>query len=164
MRYRYVHQWIDQSGNQRLYFRRKGKPQIALPEPIGSPDFKRAYAMALENPLLVPASSMPGGIARHSRRQKIYVVQPLVGVYLLLRRGRIIYIGSSLNMPKRIAAHRTNGRQFDEVFYVATTARRRAWLENLLIRALNPSQNSYGTEVVANGGGTQVANQAKLLT
>jgi hypothetical protein len=68
-------------------------------------------------------------------------------------------------MPKRVAAHRSNGRQFDEAFYIATTARRRARLEQLLIRGLNPLQNTYGTGVVvANGRGKPVANEPKLLT
>jgi hypothetical protein len=44
-------------------------------------------------------------------------------------------------MPKRIAAHRVNGRPFDQVFYIATSARQREGLERLLIRAINPPQN-----------------------
>src|SRR5215472_2424841 len=37
-------------------------------------------------------------------------VQPLVGVYLLMARGRIVYVGSSLNMPARVAQHPANSR------------------------------------------------------
>jgi hypothetical protein len=60
-------------------------------------------------------------------------VQPLIGVYLLLLRGRIVYVGSSLDMPKRVAGHRSNGRPFDQVFYIATLAIQREALERILI-------------------------------
>jgi hypothetical protein len=61
-----------------------------------------------------------------------------------MRRGKIIYIGSSLNMPRRVTDHRSNGRPFDKAFYIATTAREREALEKVLIAAINPSQNQRG--------------------
>ena len=51
------------------------------------------------------------------------------------------YIGESLNMPKRVAEHRSNGRLFDQAYYIATTANQRAGLERILIRAINPPGN-----------------------
>jgi hypothetical protein len=68
-------------------------------------------------------------------------VQPLIGVYLLMLRGQIVYVGSSLNMPVRVSDHRSNGRPFDRVFYIATVANQREALERVLIRAINPPQN-----------------------
>jgi hypothetical protein len=66
---------------------------------------------------------------------------PLIGVYLLLLEGEIVYVGSSLNMSQRVAEHRSNGRPFDRAFYLATTAGEREALERVLIKAINPSQN-----------------------
>jgi hypothetical protein len=68
-------------------------------------------------------------------------VQPLIGVYLLMQGRRLIYIGSSLNMPNRVAEHRRNGRPFDKAFFIETEANERGGLEQALIRALHPSQN-----------------------
>lgn len=67
---------------------------------------------------------------------------PLVGVYMLLLRGKVVYIGSSKQMPKRIAAHRSGSRPFDDVFYISTTESERLRLEAILIKAINPSQNT----------------------
>jgi hypothetical protein len=44
-------------------------------------------------------------------------------------------------MPDRIAAHRTNGRPFDDVFYIGTRDNQRLALERALIRAIKPAQN-----------------------
>jgi hypothetical protein len=60
-----------------------------------------------------------------------------------MHKGQIVYVGSSLNMPNRIDAHKVNGRPFDQVFYIATSAKQRDSLERLLIRAINPPQNRY---------------------
>jgi hypothetical protein len=59
-------------------------------------------------------------------------------------KGKVAYIGSSLNMPQRVAAHRSNGRPFDQAFYIATKAKERDALERVLIRAINPPQNRTG--------------------
>jgi hypothetical protein len=64
-----------------------------------------------------------------------------VGVYLLMLKGKVVYVGSSLRMPRRVAGHRTNGRPFDQAYYIATTAGQRTQLEATLIRAINPPQN-----------------------
>jgi hypothetical protein len=88
---------------------------------------------------LSPAA-LPGGVvAKHG--QDPNAVQPLIGVYLLLLKGEIVYVGESLNMPKRVAEHRSNWRPFDQVFYIATKANEREALERVLIKAIDPSQN-----------------------
>jgi hypothetical protein len=58
---------------------------------------------------LPPASSLPGGIVA-KRGVDPNAVQPLIGVYLLLLKGKIIYIGFRLHMPRRVADHRSNGQ------------------------------------------------------
>jgi hypothetical protein len=47
-RYPYVQSFIDSTGAERRYFRRKGRPLVPLPGKIGSPEFLRAYEAALE--------------------------------------------------------------------------------------------------------------------
>jgi hypothetical protein len=89
----------------------------------------------------IKPSAFPGGIVRSRDRKNPNAVQPLIGVYLLLLRYSVVYIGESLNMPERVAAHRSNGRPFDQVYYIATTANQRAGLERILIRAINPPGN-----------------------
>src|SRR5262249_39285251 len=93
--YRYLKATITR-GKPYLYFRRRGYPTISLPNPIGGPEFLLAYMAALNEPPLPPASSLPGGIAR----QNPNAVKPLIGVYLLLLKGQIVYVGESLNMPR----------------------------------------------------------------
>jgi hypothetical protein len=78
-------------------------------------------------------------IAKHPDTQ--LDTTPLVGVYLLMRKGKVVYIGSSLNMPDRVADHRTNGRPFDQAVYIVTRANQRKRLEAILIRAIKPAQN-----------------------
>jgi hypothetical protein len=67
-----------------------------------------------------------------------------VGVYLLLLAGKVVYVGSSRTMPKRVAKHRTNGRPFDRVFYIPTSENERSSLEMTLIKAINPAGNIMG--------------------
>jgi len=65
---------------------------------------------------------------------------PDVCVYLLMLNGKVVHIGLSLDRPVRVAAHRTNGRPFDQVFYIATEAHESIALEKTLIRAIKPRQ------------------------
>jgi hypothetical protein len=37
-------------------------------------------------------------------RKNPNAVQPLIGVYLLMLKGKIVCVGESLNMPKRVFA------------------------------------------------------------
>jgi hypothetical protein len=140
-RYRYLQAFLGNTGKVRLYFRRKGHPRIHLPGPIGSLEFLSAYQAALAEPRIIP-SALPGGVVRsRGRRKDPNAVQPLIGVYLLMHKGKVVYVGESLNMPKRVAEHRSNGRPFDQAYYIATVANQRANLERILIRAINPPGN-----------------------
>jgi hypothetical protein len=147
---KYVQRWVDSAGKTQLYFRRPGWPRERLPGPIGSPEFVAAYEAVFNEPRVIP-STLPGGVVRSRARKNPNAVQPLIGVYLLLLRGRVVYVGESLNMPKRVAGHQSNGRPFDQVYYIATAANQRAALERILIQAINPSQNRQSLVHQTNG-------------
>jgi hypothetical protein len=85
---------------------------------------------------------------------------PLIGVYLLMKRGKVVYIGSSLDTPNRVARHRGNGRPFDQVFYLVTTADQRTQLEAILIKAIKPAQN----KVLPTRGSALVTEVGAILT
>jgi hypothetical protein len=148
-RRKYVHQFTDRHGRQRFYFRRPGFPTVVLPPPW-SPEFAAAYHAALSGAALPQPSTLVGGVIAKrgveansrmtagiiaKRGVDPYTVQPLIGVYLLMRGGRLVYIG------RRVAEHRANGRPFDKAHFIATKANEREQLEQALIRALHPSQN-----------------------
>jgi predicted GIY-YIG superfamily endonuclease len=152
-KYRFVQKFVSR-GIPHLYFRRKGYPLIALPGPLGSPEFILAWTAAYKGEPLPPASSLPGGVIA-KRDQDPNTVQPLIGVYLLMLKGRVVYVGSSLHMPRRVAAHRSGCRPFDQVFYIPTKANQYEALERVLIKAINPEQNrahrSFREQEIVNG-------------
>lgn len=53
--------YTDRHGKARIYLRRPGVPQVALPGPLGSEAFWRAYHAAMEGQAPVLASSAPAG-------------------------------------------------------------------------------------------------------
>ena len=113
----------------------------------------QAYQAALAGVALPLPSSLPGGIIA-KRGVDPGTVQPLIGIYLLMLKGKVVYIGSSLNMPSRVAGHRSNGRPFDQVSYIATRANQREQLEATLIRAIHAggtSDSSASASAVVDG-------------
>lgn len=142
---KYLQVWIDRHGRERRYFRRDGK-SIPLPSPNSS-QFQKAYDAAMNgNPVLL-SGKRP--IKRKRYEKATDPIAPLVGVYLLFRAGRLVYIGSSLDMPKRVASHDANGRPFDEVHYIETSPSKREDVERELIRAFQPPQNRLGYKMRA---------------
>jgi hypothetical protein len=85
-------------------------------------------------------------IQRWIKRKDSDATTPLIGVYLLMHEGKIVYVGSSLDMPQRVAGHRSNGRPFDRALYITTTAGEREALERILIHAIDPPQNRQGVQ------------------
>lgn len=139
----YVVRMTDRHGHAYYYYRRKGFPRARLPDLPWSSEFMEAYYAAAGETALPPLpipSTLIGGIVK-KRGVDPDTVQPLIGVYLLLLKGKVIYVGQSLNMPERVAGHQANGRPFDQVFYIATKANQREMLERILIRAIDPLQN-----------------------
>jgi integrase len=64
---RYVHQWVDKrdgAAKPRYYFRRAGYPRTPLPGLPGSPEFMRAYELAITNqpPPIGAGRARPGSI------------------------------------------------------------------------------------------------------
>lgn len=68
--------------------------------------------------------------------------RPIVcGVYMLFREQRLIYVGRSRDIYRRVDDHRSNGREFD---YAAVTPCPEAdapWIEAAMIKAMEPAQN-----------------------
>lgn len=56
MRLRYIQTFTDRHGHERYYFRRPGSPRVALPGPLGGPEFLAAYQSALANEPLPAAT------------------------------------------------------------------------------------------------------------
>ena len=163
---KYVHKYTDRHGRLKYYFRRHGLTKVPLPGLPWTPEFMAAYNTALAGAALPLPSSLPGGIIA-KRRVDPGTVQPLIGVYLLMLKGKVVYIGSSLNMPSCVAGHRSNGRPFDQVFYIATRANQREQLEATLIRAINPAQNKVHCadrlHFSCNGGEVSDAQAAAVI-
>ena len=132
---RFVQKLTDRKGRERLYFRRAGSPRVTLPGPIGSRQFEQAYRTALAGGIVIVRE-----VARRTKRRHV----PRLGVYFLLLGDELVYIGSSMDMPQRVAQHKTNGRRFDRVFYIETRPGERLGLEAILIRALGPRHNKNG--------------------
>ena len=140
--YKHVSAFKDRHGRERAYYRKPGCVAICLPTPVGSPEFLEAYEAAVaasppDKPKLPPGAKWSG------RRLAANIAGGMAdsGVYLLLRRGRVVYVGSSANCANRIGQHKTNGRAFDKAFYIFADAGERENLERTLIRAIQPEQN-----------------------
>lgn len=140
-RFPYVHTFADRHGRTRHYFRR-GDIRVPLPETIGSREFHTAYKAALDGAPIPPRRKLKAEKIRQTI--ELAAKEPTIGVYILMAGGDVAYIGSSMNMPKRVETHRINGRPFDKAFFIKTTLGERAALERALIRALRPSQNRTG--------------------
>jgi hypothetical protein len=68
--------------------------------------------------------------------------QPVVcGVYSLFLHHELVYVGKSTDAYKRIAEHRTKGREFDFATVTACPPADLDWIEAALIRAWEPRQN-----------------------
>lgn len=158
-RYRGVEANPNRHGRPRWYFRRNKATRIRLPDTYGSPLFEAAWrarwwlppARPLAEAKSPKPSTLRGGVAA-KRGVDPNTVQPLIGVYLLMLKDKVVYIGESLQMPARVAAHRTNGRPFDKVFYIATKANERVELEATLIKAFAPTKNPRGLHPLGQGG------------
>jgi excinuclease UvrABC nuclease subunit len=72
---------------------------------------------------------------------------PEVGVYFLMLKKSVVYIGCSKNIRRRVLDHRQNGRVFDYVYAVETKEGEERDLERQLIAAVQPEQNRAGVPV-----------------
>jgi hypothetical protein len=116
-----------------------------------SPEFITSYHAAQGSRF--DRLALPGGIRRSRTKRNPDAVQPLIGVYLLMLKGKIVYIGSSMTMPDRVAGHRSNGRPFDQVFFIATAANQREMLERIPVLELNGVHHKHTIPMSRAAGG-----------
>lgn len=63
------------------------------------------------------------------------------GVYFLIRRGEVVYVGQSLDVLHRIARHRREGRIFDAYSVIECVPEQLDELERTYIKAFVPEDN-----------------------
>jgi hypothetical protein len=136
----------DRHGQQRVYLRVPGRAAIRLRAPVGTDQFRDEYREAMNSPgEMLRKQRRPQNDAKawSLARLKEAVRETMAdeGVYLLIRGGKVTYVGQSKNCARRIDSHRMNGRQFDRAHYIFIEGRQRVTLERLLIRQLAPVEN-----------------------
>jgi len=65
------------------------------------------------------------------------------GIYFLIRGEKIVYVGKSLNVHSRIAAHRPS-KEFDKVHIITCRQESLGQLESMYIKSFNPELNVAG--------------------
>lgn len=67
------------------------------------------------------------------------------GVYLLLKGDEVVYVGSSVNVPTRVAGHKKQrGDRFDRALWMPLPVEDLALCEGVLIRYFKPALVDYG--------------------
>lgn len=77
-------------------------------------------------------------VARHLR--PVPVVIPMPGVYFLIKAGRVVYVGQSVQVGSRVLAH-LGAKDFDAAVYLPVPESELSAVEGAFIRALNPPLN-----------------------
>ena len=65
----------------------------------------------------------------------------LCGVYFLIADGEIVYVGQSVNVGARMAAHRNSGKEFDRYAWISCPAEQLDVMESLYIHVFRPPLN-----------------------
>lgn len=90
-------------------------------------------------------NQIPARLARlGSRLHELPLPRPGAGIYFLVRRGKIVYVGESEYISGRITKHISGGRLvFDRVFYLTHSGGRfqRRQVEEAFITHLDPPAN-----------------------
>jgi len=73
--------------------------------------------------------------------QRSRPVQALCGVYFLIHRSRVVYVGQSVNIMARIADHARSSKTFDRAHWVLCPEKDLSELEATYIDALKPPLN-----------------------
>lgn len=82
------------------------------------------------------------------------------GIYFLIKRREVIYVGQSVDVLGRIARHRREGRDFDAYTYIECPPEELDQLERQYIRALVPELNmSFGNKDGYKHGGLRSRRQ-----
>jgi hypothetical protein len=80
----------------------------------------------------------------HTQREILEAAVParsLSGVYFLIHKDEVVYVGQSVDVLSRISRHRREGREFDSYSYMVCEPERMNELEALYITALMPWLN-----------------------
>jgi len=84
---------------------------------------------------------------RDMRELNLYALQVGSGVYCLIKRGQIVYVGQAHNIAERIIAHIREGvKDFDRVTYQLIPPAALNDVESLLIKTIRPPLNMKCTE------------------
>jgi hypothetical protein len=75
-------------------------------------------------------------------------VQPIYGVYFLFRGERIVYVGQSTNVRKRVDDHVRDAKSFDKVGYIPVPESDLDRVERFWINRLKPELNKDQSQVV----------------
>lgn len=68
-------------------------------------------------------------------------IETACGIYFLIDSGRIVYVGQSIAVGSRLAAHLADGKKFDSVFSFETSQPLLDWIESQYINTLKPELN-----------------------
>ncbi len=71
---------------------------------------------------------------------KTFIVKPIIGIYFLILKGRVIYVGQSIDIYNRINSHKKD-KDFDNVMYIKCNEEELTTTEDYYIIALNPPLN-----------------------
>ena len=97
-------------------------------------------------PVEIEAGELEAGGLIHSedavlRRPRF---RPSCGVYFLIDRDEIVYVGQATNVHARVAAHTRNWKQFDSYTYIPCPKEQLDALERHYIQRLQPALNVRG--------------------
>ena len=92
---------------------------------------------------------------------EIEALPAICGIYLLLIKDRVFYVGQSVNVYSRLAQHRTE-RQFDKAMFIEVKQRDLARVEKFFILTLRPKWNRVGMK--RPGRSPHKRHAMKLLT
>lgn len=84
------------------------------------------------------------GRTLHTEEEIVSVSVPvpdICGIYFLVHNNRVVYVGQSVNIPARVGHHKTAGKTFDRVAFVACQQEHLNILESLYIHILRPPLN-----------------------
>lgn len=114
------------NGNIR-YYDARGKALAEGEIPVYAARTNRRYHALTLSPTEIVRRSLP---ADH-----------LSGVYFLLKADEVVYVGQSVNMYRRVEAHRLQGKDFDRVTYLPAREEVLRELEMVYIHLYRPAQN-----------------------
>lgn len=79
-------------------------------------------------------------------KDRLIPVQPVSGIYFLSRGGAIVYIGQSMNIYSRIAAHEKD-KEFDSACYFHCAREDMDDIERTLIQSFQPEYNKVHNDM-----------------